>query len=336
MRNVGNWQKGRRAMLLLVVSGAMILGCGDDEPSALAPTTSTPDAVAAPDDQADPADPADPVVVATDATAATDPTAEDGENAASDEASGGDASQAADLDAEPLQSDSTGDVPAGPPAPGDTTAGDADGSTVPGGDDDGDDPAGQQPDGQASDPQPGDQDPDDGATDPSDPATPPGPTIDTDTSPDDGDVPNGVSGDSDVRENLSYPSGPVIALGRGATTQLATELAGSDQPTLLWFWSPDCPTCVPESSSVARFVDTYQGSIRVLGVGAGGSRADADAFAAAAAIDASLLVWESGSVSHDHYNVTATPFAIMVAPNGVVMAQWRGMVPELFAFADRL
>lgn len=205
-----------------------------------------------------------------------------------------DGSGAAALDAEPLESDPTGDAPAGPPAPAGANGGDATG--------------GERPE----------------------------PTVDTDTSPDDGEVPNGVSGDSDVRENLSYPTASVVALDGGATTTLAAELAGSDQPTLLWFWTPDCPTCVPESAAVADFASANAGSIRVVGVGGGGTRADADAFAAGSSLDPSLLVWSQGSATHEHYNVTATPFAIMVAPNGVVMAQWRGMVPELFAFAERL
>lgn len=317
-------------MILVVVGcAAILLGCGGDESPLAAPTTSNPDATApaaSTDSDASPAEQAEPVVVSADGTTRDDETGD----AEADTGSG-----AADLDAEPLPSDATGDVPAGPPTPDDSTPTGTDDETVPGGEDadasaDTDDGEGAESDGGTTGT--GD-DPDDGSSDPSDP---PGPTIDTDTSPDDGDVPNGVSGDTDVRENLSYPAGSVIALGRGATTDLASELAGSDQPTLLWFWTPDCPTCVPESASVARFAETYQGTIRVLGVGSGGSRSDADGFASSVAIDASLLVWEQGSVSHDHYNVTAAPFAIMVAPNGVVMAQWRGMVPELFAFADRL
>ncbi len=318
---------GRRCGLMLVAAVAggvlMLAGCADgadpvDEASS--PVTQASDPGGSTDD-----------VGAADADGVTDPSGDgqatlvvsnDGavDGQSSDDGASGDDGQpgsgAAALDAEPLQSDPTGDVPAGPPAP----AG-ADGAST--------DPEGseERSDDDSAATVPGDDRPD---------ADRPEPTVDTDTSPDDGEVPNGVSGDTDVRENLSYPSAAVIALDDGSTTTLSATLAGTDQPTLLWFWTPDCPTCVPESAAVADFARSHANSIRVLGVGVGGSRADADTFVADAALDPSLLVWSQGSGTHSHYNVTATPFAIMVAPNGVVMAQWRGMVPELFAFADRL
>ena len=308
---------------MVLGAASVLLGCGADDAPSASPTTGSDGAAAPTQELETVAESTDPIVVATEGTVAGAPTdgADDPDQTEPVE------SDAADLDAAPLASDASGDVPAGPPAPDGSGVGD-DGSTVSGGD--GDDEGG---DGVLS-----------GGTDGGDASGPadgdstdrPEPTIDSDTSPDDGDVVNGVSGDTEVRDNLSYPSTPVTALGRNATTDLAAELGGSDQPTLLWFWTPDCPTCVPESAVVARFADTYRGSIRVLGVGAGGNRAEADAFAADGAVDASMLVWAAGAETHAHYNVTATPFAIMVAPNGVVMAQWRGMVPELFAFADRL
>jgi len=317
-------RRGRQVLAAILVGGVMVLaGCADgadsvDGEASSLPLASDAAGVATDTGSAEEAAATDgagdgqaTLVVSSDGSADGQTLDDGGEG---DGASSG--SGAAALDAEPQQSDPTGDVPAGPPAP--APADDQNGT-----EDDADDSAGTSP----ADDQGGTGQPD---------ADRPEPTVDTDTSPDDGDVPNGVSGDTDVRENLSYPSASVIALDNGSTTTLAATLAGSDQPTLLWFWTPDCPTCVPESAAVADFARTHAGSIRVLGVGVGGSRADADAFVAAAELDGSVLVWSQGPATHSHYNVTATPFAIMVAPNGVVMAQWRGMVPELFAFADRL
>lgn len=326
MMAVGGGRRcGRQVLVAVLVGGAMVLaGCADgaDPADEASPSvTLASDAGGAGDDPgtADAGRSTDPagdgqatLVVSSDGAAADGQSIDRGDDGQS-------GSGAAALDAEPLRSDPTGDVPAGPPAP-------ADGETTdPGGTEDGsdDDSAGTVP----GDDQDGTDEPD---------ADRPEPTVDTDTSPDDGEVPNGVSGDTDVRENLSYPSASVVALDDGSTTTLSAALAGTDQPTLLWFWTPDCPTCVPESAAVAEFARSHAGSIRVLGVGVGGNRADADAFVASAELDPSVVVWSQGSATHRHYNVTATPFAIMVAPNGVVMAQWRGMVPELFAFADRL
>lgn len=166
----------------------------------------------------------------------------------------------------------------------------------------------------------------------------PEPDAETDYSPSGGghDVASGVGGGTEEREDLDYPAGSVVDLSTGSTIDLATNLTGRDRITLLWFWMPDCPACDPEAPVVADFAKTYQGQIDVVGVGAGASRAEAEDFAAEHDLGPATMVWDPSGASHTHYNVTVTPFAIMVDPGGSVMAQWRGMTPELFAFAERV
>lgn len=160
--------------------------------------------------------------------------------------------------------------------------------------------------------------------------------------PPDGNTPADVS-ETETAETPSPPEplvGPdgVIRLGdfdvvnliTGATQNIA-ELAPAG-PTLLWFWTPSCETCLFEAPTIVQFArDNPQ--ITVVGVGAGtaangdsvdGARAFVERFGAAEAgmtmlYDVSFRAWRQ-------FGVTNQPWVVLFDRNGNMIFTQQGRV----------
>lgn len=94
-------------------------------------------------------------------------------------------------------------------------------------------------------------------------------------------------------------------------------LAG--QPTLLWFWSPWCPTCAAQSPQIDKLADQYDGEVTVVGVSGLGKLADMKDFAGRNGLGFPNLADVEGTV-WKRFGVTAQSTFVLLDANSAVVA----------------
>lgn len=95
------------------------------------------------------------------------------------------------------------------------------------------------------------------------------------------------------------------------------QLAG--KPTVLWFWSPWCPTCRAQAGGVETLAQEYAGRVNVVGVGGLADAADIRDFARQ--VEGPMhLVDEEGEIWR-HFSVTAQSTYVILDADGVVVSE---------------
>lgn len=94
-----------------------------------------------------------------------------------------------------------------------------------------------------------------------------------------------------------------------------TSLAGA--PTVLWFWSPWCPTCRAQIPTVSGIGDDYEGRVNVIAVGGLGTQGEIEALAGRIE-HVTHLVDDEGTV-WKHFRVTAQSTYTVIDADGEIM-----------------
>ena len=95
------------------------------------------------------------------------------------------------------------------------------------------------------------------------------------------------------------------------------QLAG--KPTVLWFWSPWCPTCRAQAGRVETIAKDYAGRVNVVGVGGLADAADIRGFARQ--VDGPThLIDEQGAIWR-HFNVIAQSTYVILDADGAVVSE---------------
>ncbi len=132
-------------------------------------------------------------------------------------------------------------------------------------------------------------------------------------------------------ESSTAGAGPGEAMaGTGTTADLdftATTLDGGrfdgssleGVPTVLWFWTPWCPTCRAQIPTVSGLGKEYAGRVHVVGVGGLDAQAEIEALAGEIS-NVTHLVDEEGVV-WNHFRVTAQSTYTVIDADGEIVLE---------------
>lgn len=99
----------------------------------------------------------------------------------------------------------------------------------------------------------------------------------------------------------------------GATLDAST-LEG--KPTVVWFWTPWCPTCKREAPEVARVAEALEGRVDVVGVAGLGERPAMQTFVEQGGVGGFTHVDDVDGQVWEHFGVVAQPAFAFVAADG--------------------
>lgn len=94
----------------------------------------------------------------------------------------------------------------------------------------------------------------------------------------------------------------------------ATTLSGT--PTVVWFWTPWCPTCKREAPGVAEVAKSLRGKVDFVGVGGQGERAAMQTFVGQGGVGGFTHVDDVDGQVWEHFGVVAQPAFAFVAADG--------------------
>ena len=94
----------------------------------------------------------------------------------------------------------------------------------------------------------------------------------------------------------------------------ATTLSG--EPTVVWFWTPWCPTCKREAPGVAEVAKALEGEVDFVGVGGQGERAAMQTFVEQGGVGGFTHVDDVDGQVWEHFGVVAQPAFAFVAADG--------------------
>ncbi len=132
-------------------------------------------------------------------------------------------------------------------------------------------------------------------------------------------------------------TGEVADLAFTATTLDGHSFEGEElegRPVVLWFWSPWCPTCRAQSSTVAELAEQHADDVEVVGVG-GLDEPDAIREVAAQIPGVQHLLDEDGSVWR-HFGVTAQSTYMIISADGGIVAEGYLDNDELTVLVDEI
>lgn len=106
------------------------------------------------------------------------------------------------------------------------------------------------------------------------------------------------------------------------------------RPVLVWAWSPNCSTCNITAPSVERFARDNAAEVRVVGLGTQSDEKAARAFVAKHELATPQMLWDPSFATWDYLGLAGQPAGRLFAPDGRLVGEWFGPIPEGEVLAD--
>ncbi len=114
------------------------------------------------------------------------------------------------------------------------------------------------------------------------------------------------------------------------------ELAG--KPTVLWFWTPWCPTCRAEAPNLVALEKSFKGKVTIIGVPAQAPLADMKQFVKETKTSKFAHLADTDGAIWQHFQIPYQPATIFLTPKGAIASKQIGALSksELFKRARQL